>query len=160
MRESKRDRQEARRSAADARRRRRNFVRGAIVGLLLLGPFLWLVDRAGSEEVLQARVVRTHLYRHTPAGGASHTHVDATVVIEGLNEVRLRRVAGFQEGQQVWVRVRRGLLTGWPYFLEIDEGGAPPLPAGGPAGAAAEELNTETVPEVQPGTLVLEGENR
>ncbi len=143
-------------------------MRGAIVGLLLLGPFLWLVDRAGSEEVLQARVIETHLYRHTPAGGASHTHLDATVMIEGLNEVRLRRVVGFQEGQQVYVRVRRGVLTGWPYFLELDEGGAPPLPAGGPAaaegssqeGGTAEELNTETAPAVQPETLVLEGENR
>jgi hypothetical protein len=125
----KRERQQERQRAAALRRRRRRLQRGGIVATVVLIPFLWILDRTGAEEVVDARVVRTRPWRHRPQDGTPHTHSNATIVIRGLNKVMLRQADGLEEGERVPVRIRRGRLTGWPYFMEL----AQPTP-GEPAG--------------------------
>jgi hypothetical protein len=127
-RSSKEERQARRRKAALARRRRRRLAYGGIVAALLAGPLLWMVDRSGPHAVVEAEVVRTRLWHHRPPDGRPHTHSDATLLIQGLNEVLVRRADTLEKGQRVPVLVRPGRLTAWPYFVELaqEEPPAPP----------------------------------
>jgi hypothetical protein len=131
-------------------------------------PVLWLIDRSGPHAVVQAEVVKTRLWRHRPPDGRPHTHSAATLLVQGLNEVYLRRADNLEKGQRVRVLVRPGRLTGWPYFVELAEGEGPlaapePEPEGrlevdAPAPAEGEEefgpgLEPELAPplEREPG---------
>jgi hypothetical protein len=40
-------------------------------------------------------------------------------VIEGLSEASLDRADGYQRGQRVPVWIRRGRISGRPYFLDV-----------------------------------------
>jgi hypothetical protein len=124
QRRSKRERQAARQREARARWRKTLLRRGGVLAPVLALPVLWLVDCTGQEETVQAEVLRTRLWRHVPQGGQAHTHTSATLVIEGLTEATLERGDGLERGQRIPVRIRRGRLTGWPYFggLESAEG--------------------------------------
>ncbi len=86
--------------------------------MVLSGVVLWQVDRTGAEEIVQAEVLETRIWQHRETGGGSHTHVRATLEIEGLVRATLDRAAGLQPGQTVSVRIRRGRLTGRLYFLD------------------------------------------
>jgi hypothetical protein len=159
---SKQERQAARQRAATRRRRRRLLLRGLIAGVVLLVPALWLVDRAGSHAIVDAEVVRTRIWRHRPQDGKPHIHTDAILLIQGINEVTLRRADTLEKGQRVRVLVRTGRLTGWPYFVELAEGPAPervPEPPAVPALAPEEEpsLDLEEEPSVEPDGGGLEG---
>jgi hypothetical protein len=50
---------------------------------------------------------------------ASYSHIAATLKIEGLSEANLDRADGYQRGQRVPVWIRRGRISGRPYFLDI-----------------------------------------
>jgi hypothetical protein len=45
--------------------------------------------------------------------------VAATLQIEGLSEFTLQRADGYERGQRVEVWIRRGGISGWPYFLDV-----------------------------------------
>ncbi len=143
QRQSKRERQEARRSAARARRRLTGTRRAGILVVVLLLPLLWVVDCMGPEETVQAEVLRTRLWRHVPQGGQAHMHTSATLVIEGLTEATLDRADGLARGQRFPVRIRRGRLTGWPYFVGPEDAEARALQAEEEALARAVETEEE-----------------
>ncbi len=143
QRQSKRERQEARRSAARTRRLRTGTRRAGILAAVLLLPLLWLVDCMGPEETVQAEVLRTRLWRHVPQGGKAHSHTSATLVIEGLTEATLDRADGLARGQRFPVRIRRGRLTGWPYFVGPEDAEARALQAEEEALARAAEAEVE-----------------
>lgn len=143
---SKRQRAEERRRSARWRRRRQRLVWGAIIGAVVAVPVLALLDRTGPDERVKAEVVRTHRWVHVTPGSGSHTHIRATLRIEGRNEVTVDRADGFERGQWVPVWVRRGPITGWPYFEDLagpedvppePAPAAEPAPADAPAGAPA-----------------------
>jgi hypothetical protein len=157
---SKQERQAARQQAAARRRRRKLLLRGLIVGVVLLPAALWLVDRAGSYTEVEGVVVRTRLWRHRPPDGKPHLHSDARLLIEGLNEVTLRRADTLEEGDRVRVLVRHGRLTGWPYFEELAQEIAPGPPAERPTvpGAEPEERPSAEPDEEPPDRMQGEGE--
>lgn len=108
---------------------------------------------SGAEERVEAEVVRTRLWRHRPQGEKPHTHSAATLLIEGLNEVRLPQADGLERGTRVDVWIRRGRISQWPYFVELasarttDEA----TPAAPEAEASAEPPAEEPPPAVSPG---------
>ena len=116
---SKQQRREQRRRAAQRRRRLTQLRRAGIVAILLAMPGLWVFDRSGSQETVDAEVIETRRWRHTAQDGTSHPHLSATLKIEGLSEATLDRADGYQRGQRVPVWIRRGRISGWPYFLDI-----------------------------------------
>lgn len=118
-RSSKRERREARRRQATERSRRRRLMRAGIAALVLVPIAMWVADRSGPEEIVEAQVLETRLWRHRPADGRPHTHSRAILIIEGLNEVRIDQADGFRRGQRVPVWIRRGRLSGYPYFQEL-----------------------------------------
>ncbi len=158
QRQSKRERQEARRDAARVRRRRTGIRRAGILAAVLLLPLLWLVDCMGPEETVQAEVLRTRLWRHGPPGGQAHTHTSATLVIEGLTEATLDRADGLARGQRFPVRIRRGRLTGWPYFVGPEDAEARALQAEEEALARAVEAEVESAGADFEGTGLEEPE--
>ena len=93
--------------------------RVGIVAVLLAIPGLWAFDRSGSQQTVDAEVIETRRWRHTTKDGTSHPHIAATLKIEGLSEFSLERADGYQRGQRVPVWIRRGRISGWPYFLDI-----------------------------------------
>jgi hypothetical protein len=104
------------------RRARREVLlrRGAIGAGLLAIPLLLAFERSGPQKVVEAEVVQTVRWRHVPAqGGRPHPHVRAKIRIQGLNEEILDRADGYQRGDRVPVWIRRGRLSGWPYFLDL-----------------------------------------
>lgn len=144
----KRERREARRRAASRRRRRRRLARGSVLGLVLAIPILWGIDLTGAEERVEAQVLRTHLWRHRTSPGQSHTHSDATLIIEGLNEVTVPRADTLQRGARVDVWIRRGRVSGWPYFVE--------MASERPGQEAAEPTGPEPAPPGDPNTVGAE----
>ena len=63
------------------------------------------------------------MWRHYPGEGTSHQHSAATLRIEGLSETTLDRADGYERSQRVKVWVRRGRISGWPYFLDLAKPG-------------------------------------
>jgi hypothetical protein len=124
-----------RRSRASTHARRRRFIRATIVAVILLPAALWALDLSGPEELVEAQVLRTRFWRHRPANARPHNHTRAILIIEGLNEVNIDQADGFSRGQRVSVWVRRGRLSGYPYFQEL---------------ASAEDLAAVT-PPAEPG---------
>jgi hypothetical protein len=114
-------------------------------------PVLWLIDRSGPHAMVQAEVVRTHLWRHRPPDGRPHTHSNATLLIQGLNEVYVPRADNLEKGDRVEVLVRLGRLTGWPYFVELAEAGPGEPLEGAPGLLPEEEVLAPPEAEAEPG---------
>ena len=89
---------------------------------MLAIPAVWAFENAGSQELVDARVIETRLRKHYTDAGA-HSHTSATLQIEGLSEAVLDRADGYERGQQVPVWIRRGRISGWPYFLDVAKPG-------------------------------------
>jgi hypothetical protein len=115
---SKHERREERRRAALRRRRWRRSRYAGIAAAVLAVPLLYAFEHNGGQELVDAQVIATRLRRHY-AGGSSHSHTSATLQIEGLSEAAIDRADGYERGQRVSVWIRRGRLSGWPYFLDI-----------------------------------------
>jgi hypothetical protein len=116
--QSKHERREQRRRAA---RQRLLWKRARLAGIgaaVLAVPLLYAFEHAGSQELVDAEVIETRLRRHY-GSGAPHSHTSATLQIEGLSEASLDRADGYERGQRVPVWIRRGRLSGWPYFLDV-----------------------------------------
>jgi hypothetical protein len=116
---TKQQRREQRRRAAE---RRVLLARGrklGIIAAILMIPGLWALERSGPQESVDAEVIETRRWRHTAQNGTSHPHISATLKIEGLTEAHLERADGYQRGQRVPVWIRRGRITGRPYFLDL-----------------------------------------
>jgi hypothetical protein len=118
-RQSKRERRDGRRQVAHRRALMQRARRVGIVALLVAIPSLWAFEHSGSEEQTEAEVTETRLWRHFPQGGESHTHVAATIQIEGLSKARLERADDYERGQRLQVWIRRGRISGWPHFLDV-----------------------------------------
>ncbi|MEE9218398.1 MAG: hypothetical protein V3U98_04965 [Acidobacteriota bacterium] len=116
---SRQERRLLRERQARVRRLRKLAVRIAVVGGLALLAGLWIFDHSGLEEVVEAEVIRTQRWRHSPQGGQTHFHNRATLLIEGLSEHTIDQAPEFQRGQRVPVWIRRGRISGRPYFQEL-----------------------------------------
>ncbi len=115
---SKRRRSEQRRRAARLRKWRRRSIRFGLVLLILSPPALWAFDRTGPDEIVQAVVIRTSRWTHFTNNG-SHPHLRATLSLEGRTEMVIQKADDYTRGQQVPVWIRRGRLSGWPYFENL-----------------------------------------
>jgi hypothetical protein len=116
---SKRKRREERRRAARRRVLMRRARGGGIVALLLASAGLWAFEHSGPQERVESEVTETRRWRHIPQGRKPHPHVAATLQIEGLSETTLQRADDYERGQRVEVWIRRGRISGWPYFLDV-----------------------------------------
>jgi hypothetical protein len=119
---SKRSRTEERRRLARIDKLRRRAIRIAVVAALVAIPLLWMIDADGPSEVVEAEVIRTTRWRHVTANG-SHPHLRATILIEGSSEEVIEKADGFTPGDTMRVWIRRGRVTGWPYFSDVVEPG-------------------------------------
>jgi len=115
---SKRERREERRRAARQRLLWRRVRLAGIGAAVLAIPALYAFEHNGSQELVDAEVIETRLRRHY-GRGAPHSHTSATLKIEGLSEAAVDRADGYERGQRVPVWIRRGRLSGWPYFLDL-----------------------------------------
>jgi hypothetical protein len=131
---SKRVRAERRRRLARRRRLGRRLRSSVLLAALALGPIVWGIDCSGPEEIVNAEVVRTQRWRHVSQQAGAHVHIRATLLIEGRNEEVVDRADAFQRGQWVPVWIRRGRVSGWPYFQDL----AQAQPGGAEASAAEE----------------------
>ena len=120
---SKQERREARRHEARRRQLKNRLRRVGIAVAALSALGLWALEYSGPEELVEAEVIETRRWRHQANDGSSHPHVSATLKIEGLREVTLKRADGYERGQRVLVWVRRGPISGWPYFLDVAKPG-------------------------------------
>jgi hypothetical protein len=116
---TKQQRREQRQRAAQRRRLVTRVRRLGIIAAILAIPCAWAFDRSGPQETVEAEVTETRRWRHTAQDGTSHPHIAATLTIEGLSEFSLDRTDGYQRGQRVPVWIRRGRISGWPYFLDV-----------------------------------------
>ncbi len=116
---SKRKRHDERRRLARRRVLMRRARWGGAVVLLLAASGLWAFENSGPQERVDAEVTETRRWQHFPQVGKPHPHVAATLEIEGLSETTLDRTDGYERGQRVEVWIRRGRISGWPYFLDV-----------------------------------------
>ena len=116
---TKQQRREQRRRAAQRQLRLARARKLGIIAAILAIPGLWAFERSGPQETVDAEVIETRRWRHTAQDGTSHPHIAATLQIEGLSEASLDRADGYQRGQRVPVWIRRGRITGRPYFLDV-----------------------------------------
>jgi cytochrome oxidase assembly protein ShyY1 len=133
---SKRERREARQRAARGRRLRARLIGGALAAALLFALGLWQVDRWGTEEIVEAEVIETRTWSHRGTDGRIHTHQRVVLEVEGLVRVPLGRADDLERGQTVAVRIRRGRLTGRPYFVDRETLDATAPDQAPPQGAA------------------------
>jgi hypothetical protein len=120
---SKQQRREARRQEARRRQLKSRLRRVGIAAAVLVVLGLWAFEYSGPEELVEAEVIETRRWRHQADDGSSHPHIAATLKIEGLSETTLERADGYERGQRVLVWVRRGPISGWPYFLDVAKPG-------------------------------------
>jgi hypothetical protein len=120
---SKQERREARRRDARHRKLKIRLRRAGIAAAVLAALGLWALEYSGPEELVEAEVVETRRWRHQKDDGTSHPHIAATLKIEGLSETTLQRADSYERGQRVLVWVRRGPISGWPYFLDVAKPG-------------------------------------
>jgi hypothetical protein len=120
---SKQARRELRRQAARRRRLLLRLRQFAIVGGVLLVPALWAYEYSGPEEIVDAKVIRTQRYEHRTQDSGSHTHIRATLLIEGLSEATIQRADAYQRDQIVPVWIQRGRISGWPHFQDLAKPG-------------------------------------
>jgi hypothetical protein len=115
----KRERDEARRRAARGRALKQKGFRYSGLALVILIPTLWTYDRSGSEIAVDATVILTQQYQHYNEKSGAHTHLRATLLVDGKSEHVVERADNYQRGQKVKVWVRKGRITGWPYFNDM-----------------------------------------
>ena len=101
------------RSKEEKKRRGRNLGMWILGGAVAALAFYY-VDRSGAVENIDAVVVDTGTYTHTTADG-SHDHREATVEYEG-HRYTIQPADNIQLGGSVRVTIRRGRITGYPYF--------------------------------------------
>jgi hypothetical protein len=118
-RSTKQQQREQRRRAAEHRVLLARGRKLGIIAVILMIPGLWALERSGPQESVDAEVIETRRWRHTAQNGTSHPHTSATLKIEGLSEAHLERADGYQRGQRVPIWIRRGRITGRPYFLDV-----------------------------------------
>jgi hypothetical protein len=120
---SKQERRDARRHDAQRRKLKIRLRRAGIAAAVLAALGLWALEYSGPEELVEAEVIQTRRWRHQKDDGTSHPHIAATLKIEGLSETTLQRADSYERGQRVLVWVRRGPISGWPYFLDVAKPG-------------------------------------
>ena len=120
---SKQERRGARRRDARRRQLKSRLRRAGIAAAVLAALALWAWEYSGPEELVEAEVIQTRRWRHQKDDGTSHPHIAATLKIEGLTEATLERADNYERGQRVLVWVRRGPISGWPYFLDVAKPG-------------------------------------
>jgi hypothetical protein len=120
---SKQERRDARRRDARRRQLKSRLRRAGIAAAVLAALGLWAWEYSGPEELVEAEVIQTRRWRHQKDDGTSHPHIAATLKIEGLTEATLERADNYERGQRVLVWVRRGPISGWPYFLDVAKPG-------------------------------------
>jgi hypothetical protein len=104
-----------------AARRQRLLTKGrrlGVVAAILAALGLWAFEHSGRQELVDAEVIETRRWKHFNTG-SEHPHTSATLQIEGLSEVTLDRADGYQRGQRIPVWIRRGRISGRPYFLDV-----------------------------------------
>jgi len=116
---SKRQRDEDRRRVARGRALRKRVLQYSGIALVLLVPTLWTIDRSGAEVAVDATVIQTQQYPHYNETSGAHTHLRATLLVDGKSEQVIERADTYQRGQKVKVWVRKGRITGWPYFNDL-----------------------------------------
>ena len=105
------------RSRADKKRRGRRYGL-VILGIPTLALLFYLVDRSGPIETVAGSVVETSSYLHSGTDGSGeHSHLMAVLEYEG-HRFKLDRADRYQTGDAVSVEVRRGRMTGYPYFVQ------------------------------------------
>jgi hypothetical protein len=120
---SKKERREARRREARRRKLKSRLRRIGIAAAVLAVLGLVALECSGPEELAEAEVIRTRRWRHYADDGSSHAHIAATLKIEGLSEATVERADDYERGQRLLVWVRRGPISGWPYFLDVAKPG-------------------------------------
>lgn len=116
---SKRQRAEERRRQARRRQLRARAAKIALGSLVILVPALWAFDRGGAEQVVEATVIETQQYPHFNETSGKHTHIRATLLVDGQSEQTLQKADDLVRGQKIKVWVRKGRITGWPYFNDV-----------------------------------------
>ena len=119
---SKKERREERQRAAIKRRLVKRSIWISVWGVIGLAVGLWAYDRTGPQELVQAEVIRTQQYQHVTQGAGAHSHTRATIRIEDSVEAALERAPDVQRGQKIQVWIRRGRISGRPYFQEVAVG--------------------------------------
>jgi hypothetical protein len=116
---SKQTKKKTARHLSRAEKRRRGRIYGLIfLGIPTLAFVFYLVDYSGPREVLQGTVVETSSYTHSGGDRAGeHTHVAAVLEYEG-SRYTLKPGDRFRRGDRISVEVRRGRITGHPYFVQ------------------------------------------
>lgn len=117
---------------ARRRRLRRRALQSLVPLVVVLVPILWAFDCTGPEEIVKAEVIRTQRWRHITRQTGPHTHIRATLLIEGRSKTTIDQGDAYQRGQWVPVWIRRGRLSGWPYFEDLARPGdmaAQPAPS-------------------------------
>ena len=105
------------RSRAD-RRRRGRYIGWVVLGTPALAFLIYQVDRSGPLETVDGMVVETRSYTHNAGDRQGpHTHVEAVLEYEGHRHT-VRPGDRFRQLDPVQVEVRRGRLTGYPYFVQ------------------------------------------
>lgn len=140
VRPTKQERREERRRAAHRRRTLGRLRRAGLATAILAVPALWAWERSGSQEMVDAEVVETRRWQHFAKDGTSHPHRAATLRIEGLSETTVERADSYARGQRVPVWIRRGRISGWPYFQDLAKPGET-------GGEPSEETGAEAEPE-------------
>jgi hypothetical protein len=120
---SKQERREVRRHEARRRELKKRLNQAGIAAAALAALGLLAYEYSGPDELVEAEVIETRRWRHQADDGSSHPHTSATLKIEGLRETTLERADGYERGQRVLVWVRRGPISGWPYFLDVAKPG-------------------------------------
>ena len=105
--------------ASRAGKRRRGRIYALIVlGLLTVAVALYYVDRSGASETLSGTVVQTSTYMHSGRDArGEHSHVSAVIEFEGHRQ-KVEPGDRFRQSQVVSVEIRRGRITGYPYFVQ------------------------------------------
>ena len=119
---NKRQRAEARRRAAEQKAANTKLKRYALIAFAIIVPLLWWVDRRGPEEIVSAEVIQTQSYQHVNEKSGPHTHLRATILIDGRAEEDLQRADNYVRGQQLEVWIRRGRISNYPYYIDIVRG--------------------------------------
>ncbi len=116
---SKTGRKRGGRHVSRAGKRRRGRIYGFIVlGLLTMALAFYYVDRSGASETLSGTVVGTATYMHSGRDArGEHSHVSAVVEYEGHRR-KVEPGDRFTQSQVVSVEIRRGRITGYPYFVQ------------------------------------------
>ncbi len=102
-----------------AGKRRRGRIYGFVVlGLLTMALAFYYMDRSGASETLSGIVVETSSYVHSGRDAqGEHSHVSAVIEFEGHRQ-KVEPGDRFRQSQVVSVEIRRGRISGYPYFVQ------------------------------------------